>query len=166
MDTIVQARRFCTAFLLILLGIWTACTPPSPRNTYEADVRSITETEASWLRPWSTRDVARIVSYYEEDANLVVPNMAPVVGREPIREIVQQIVRDGNFAFTFEAARVEAAKSGDYGFVQGSYALTMTDPATKQPFMDRGTYLRIYRKQTDGPWKIVQDIRASKLPAR
>jgi len=166
MDTIAQARCVSTPFLLILLAVWTACTPPAPHNTYGADVRSITETEASWLRPWTTRDVERIVSYYEEDATLMAPNMAPLVGQEPIREMVQQIVRDGNFAFAFEAARVEAARSGDYGFAQGSYALTMTHPATKQPFTDRGTYLRIYRKQTDGAWKVVQDIRASRLPAR
>ena len=68
--------------------------------------------------------------------------------------MVKQFVRDGNFAFTFEATRVEVARSGDYGYVQGSYTLTMTDAATKKPFTDRGSYLRIYRKQLDGAWKV------------
>jgi ketosteroid isomerase-like protein len=79
--------------------------------------------------------------------------------------MVKQYVRDGNFAFSFEATAVEVARSGDYGYVQGSYSLTTTDAATKQPFTDRGSYLRIYRKQLNGAWKVSREMRASILPA-
>lgn len=118
-----------------------------------------------WVRHWSTRDAERIVSHYSDDATVMVPNVAPVIGREAIRELVRQFVRDGDFAFTFEAARVDVAKGGDYGSVQGTYTLTMTDQATKKPFTDQGNYLRVYRKQVDGAWKVVQEMRVSRLPA-
>ena len=37
----------------------------------------------------------------------------------------------------------------------------MTDSATKRPFTGRGNYLRIYRKQLNGAWKVSRDMRAS-----
>jgi uncharacterized protein (TIGR02246 family) len=152
-------------FLLALLIVWTGCAPLPPRDTHDADVRSITEGEASWVRPWSARDAEEIVAPYTDDAMVMAPNMTPAIGREAIREMVKQVIRDGNFALTFETARVDVAKSCDYGYVQGSYTLTMTDPATKKPYTDRGSYLRIYRKQLDGAWKVSREMRVSSLPA-
>jgi ketosteroid isomerase-like protein len=67
---------------------------------------------------------------------MMAPNSAPANGREAIREVVKQYVRDGNFAFNFEAKAVEVARSGDYGYVQRSYT-PGTDAATKLPFTDR-----------------------------
>src|ERR1019366_8593946 len=74
--------------------------PPQPRDTHAADVRTITEGEVLCVRHWSTRDAERIVARYAEDATVMAPNMAPAVGREAIREMVKQLVRDGNFALT------------------------------------------------------------------
>jgi uncharacterized protein (TIGR02246 family) len=151
--------------LLTVLSLGTSCAPPPPRDTHDADVRSITEAEALWVRDWGTRDTEGIVARYADEAVMMAPNSAPANGREAIREMVKQYVRDGNFAFTFEAKAVEVARSSDYGYVQGSYTLTMTDAATKQPFTDRGSYLRIYRKQLNGAWKVYREMRASILPA-
>ncbi|MEO8595301.1 MAG: DUF4440 domain-containing protein [Candidatus Solibacter sp.] len=147
-------------FLLAFVG----CTPPPARNTHDADVRSIAEAEVLWVRHWRLHDAERVMSHYAEDATLMLPNQPPALGREAIREAFKEIVRDGNFSFTFDAARVEVARSGDYGYVQGSYALRMTDFATKKAVSDEGSFLRVYRKQLDGAWRVVQDTRASRLP--
>jgi len=40
----------------------------------------------------------------------------------------------------------------------------MTD-ASGKPGKDRGKYLEIFRKQTDGTWKCIRDIWNSDLPA-
>jgi uncharacterized protein (TIGR02246 family) len=165
MDHLAELRYRTALFLLTLLALYAGCTPPPPRDTHDADVRTITEGEVLWVRDWSTRDAERIVARYADDATVLAPNMAPATGREAIREMVRQFARDGNFAFSFEAARVEVARSGDLGFVLGSYTLVATDLGTKKPVTDQGTYLRVYRKQLDGSWKVLQDTRASRLPA-
>ena len=128
-------------------------------------MRSITEGEALWVRDWRTRDAEGIVARYADEAVMMAPNSVPANGREAIREMVKQYVSDGNFALNFEVKVVEVARSGDYGYVQGSYTLTMTDAATKQPVTDQGSYLRIYRKQLNGAWKVAREMRASILPA-
>jgi ketosteroid isomerase-like protein len=82
-----------------------------PRDPPAADVRTITEGEVLWVGHWSTRDAERIVTRYAEDATMMSPNMAPAIGREAIREMVKQLVRDGNFALTFDVPRSLTASS-------------------------------------------------------
>ena len=36
--------------------------------------------------------------------------------------------------------------------------MTYTDPASKQPKTESGTYFTVYRKQADGGWKAVEDV--------
>ncbi len=165
MANTLRVRYRSVVLLLTVISLGTSCAPPPPRDTHDADVRSITEGEALWVRDWRTRDTEGIVARYADEAVMMAPNSAPAIGREAIREMVKEDVRDGNFAFNFEAKSVEVARSGDYGYVQGSYTLTMTDAATKKPVTDQGNYLRIYRKQLNGAWKVSREMRANSPPA-
>jgi ketosteroid isomerase-like protein len=67
-------------------------------------------------------------------------------------------------ALSFKASKVDVAKSGDLGYTQGTYKMTMTDPTTHKPVEDHGTYVTTYRKQADGSWKAVTDIASSSVP--
>jgi ketosteroid isomerase-like protein len=40
---------------------------------------------------------------------------------------------------------------------QGTCAQTTTDPKTKKLKTDKAKFLALYRKQTDGSWKVVVD---------
>ena len=74
MDNLRRVRYRTAVLLLTLLAVWTGCAPPPPRDTHDADVRSITEGEALWVRHWSTRDAERIVAHYADDAMVMAPN--------------------------------------------------------------------------------------------
>jgi ketosteroid isomerase-like protein len=56
------------------------------------------------------------------------------------------------------------AGSGDLAYSRGTYTMTMTDPKTKKPVTDHGSYVTDYRKQPDGSWKAVADIVTSEVP--
>ena len=43
--------------------------------------------------------------------------------------------------------------SGDLGYTSGSYALTTNDAAGK-PAIERGKYIEVWKKQSDGSWKV------------
>ena len=36
--------------------------------------------------------------------------------------------------------------------------MTVTDPQSKKPVEGDGSYLTVYRKQSDGSWKAVEDF--------
>jgi ketosteroid isomerase-like protein len=56
------------------------------------------------------------------------------------------------------------AKSGDLGFVSGTYEVTMND-ASGNSVNDRGKYLEVWEKKADGKWKCGTDTWNSDLPA-
>ena len=71
---------------------------------------------------------------------------------------------DPNFALDFHGTRWDVAKSGELGFAQGSYTMTMTNPKTKKGATDKGKYLTVFKKQADGTWKAVEDMVSSDGP--
>ena len=64
---------------------------------------------------------------------------------------------------TFSADRVEISTSGDMATTKGSYTLTVTNPKTKKPIEDKGSYITVYKKQADGGWKVIEDMTASEI---
>ena len=129
-----------------------------------ADVQALKDTEARWNREFAAKDLEKLVSHYADNAVLMATGMPSSSGRDQIRKTVKEMVDDPALALKFQASRVEVSSSGDLGFTQGSYQLTMTDPASKQVIHDHGSYVTTYRKQPDGSWKAIADIASSDVP--
>lgn len=129
-----------------------------------ADVRALKDNEERWNREYLAKDFEKIAAHYSDNAVLIAPGMASVSGRDEIRKMLKQMVDDPALSLKFQASRVEVSSSGDLGFTQGSYQMTMTDPASKQVIHDHGSYVTTYRKQPDGSWKAVADIASSEAP--
>jgi uncharacterized protein (TIGR02246 family) len=142
--------------------IATACNHPA--DTHDADVLALKDNETQWNQDWQAKDADKIVSHYASDAVLMVPGTAPTSGKDAILSSLKGMVADPAMSLKFQATRVEVAKSGDLAYTQGSYTLTFTDPQTKQPIIDHGSYVTAYRKLPDGSWKAVSDIATSEVP--
>ena len=150
----------CTPFacLLLIAGCHTA-------SNHDADVKAIQDNEAQWVQDFAARDVNKIVAHYADDAILMMPGTAPAVNHEAIQRVFQAIVNDPAFSLTFSASQTHVAASGDLAATRGTYVLQMTNPATKQPIQDRGSYVTVYRKYPDNTWKAIDDINTSETPA-
>jgi ketosteroid isomerase-like protein len=74
-----------------------------------------------------------------------------------ITKAYEEGLKDPNFNISFAADKVDVAAAGDYAISQGRFTETYTDPATKQAKSDQGSFLTVYKKQSDGSWKAVQD---------
>jgi uncharacterized protein (TIGR02246 family) len=133
-------------------------------NTHDADVKAIKDIETQANQDWAAKDPDKIAAFYASDAVLMVPGMPAVTGKDAIKTSLTQMTTDPALALSFHAAKVEVAKSGDLGYTQGSYVLTVTDPTTKQVINDHGSYVTTYRKTADGSWKAVADIASSDVP--
>ena len=152
--------KLCAATVVVLTIVACNQTP----DTHDADVAALKAGEAQWVQDFAAKDVDKVVAHYTDDATLMPPGMAPATGKAAILPMVKEMLADPALALKFSATRVEVAKSGDLGFTQGTYTMTMTDPATKQVVNDHGTYLTTYMKQADGSWKAVSDMQASSVP--
>jgi uncharacterized protein (TIGR02246 family) len=143
------------------MTILAGCAAP---DTHDADVKGVKDNEVQWNKDYASKDLDKIVAHYSDDATLMANGMAAASGKDAIRALVKEMLTDPALSLKFDAARVEVAKSGEMAYTQGSYTMTMTNPATKQPMDDKGSYVTTYRKQADGTWKALYDINASSIP--
>ena len=72
--------------------------------------------------------------------------------------------RQSGSGYKLEGYQSEVAKSGNLGFVSGTYEFTMNDAGDKAT-TDKGKYVEVWKKQADGKWKCGTDIWNSDLAA-
>jgi uncharacterized protein (TIGR02246 family) len=125
---------------------------------HSTDVQAIKSTEEQWNKDFQSKNVDALLAHYTDDATLMGPGMPAAMGKDAIRASLKEMVADPALVLTFQPRRVEVAKFGDLAFTEGSYNMIMTDAATKKSIQDKGSYVTVYRKQSDGSWKAVSDI--------
>jgi len=158
----------CAATMMTF--VMAACnqTPAPAANAsgsnHDADVQAIRDNEKQWNQDFAAKDVAKLAGHYSEDAVLMTPGEPPASGKAAIQKRIEDLVKDPALSLQFQAAAVDVASSGDLAFSRGTYTMTMTDPGTKKPMTDHGSYVTDYRKQSDGSWKAVGDIVVSEMP--
>jgi uncharacterized protein (TIGR02246 family) len=156
-------RRYAAlAGATLILWMATGCNESA--DTHDADVKAIRSVESQWNQDFASKDADKLVAHYANYAVMMAPGMAASSGKDAIQTAVTQMLSDPAMTLQFHASKVDVAKSGDLGYAQGSYKMTMTNPRTKKVVNDHGSYVTVYRKQTDGSWKAVSDIATSDVP--
>lgn len=156
-------RALVLAGCIALLSFALACQTQTATDTRAADESALRELDAQWSKAAGARDLDKSVSYYTDDA-VVLPQNGPAANtKTAIRAIWKDMTSPGN-ATGWKANKVEVAKSGDMAYITGTYELTM-NVAGGKPVNDRGKYVAVWKKQTDGTWKCVADTWNTDLPA-
>jgi ketosteroid isomerase-like protein len=126
--------------------------------------QALREADAAWSKAAESKDLDKTVSYYSDDATVLPPNAPVATTKEAIRKVWQDMLATPGFVISWKATKVEVAKSGDLGFVSGTYEVTMND-ASGKPVSEKGKYVEVWKKQADGKWKCGTDTWNSDLPA-
>jgi len=153
----------CLAATAALALMMVGCAATA--DTRDADAKALRDNETQWNQDFASKDLEKMVGHYADDAVLMSPGMPSSAGKDAIRKLLQDMISDPALSLKFQTSKVEVGKGGDVGFTQGSYTMTMTDPATKKVLNDHGSYVTTYRKAGDGSWKAVADIATSEVPA-
>ena len=163
-------KRLVTLLGGAALALMTGCNPAPPAastaapDTHDADTKAISDYETQWNQDWAAKDADKISAHYADNAVLMTPGMEALAGKEAIHGALKQMVSDPALSLKFHASQIDVAKSGDLGYTQGTYTMTVTDPATHKVINDHGNYVTTYRKQADNSWKAVADIATSSVP--
>jgi ketosteroid isomerase-like protein len=148
--------------LLAASATFAGCKGAAHDNA--ADVQALKDNETQWNADFASKDAAKIGAHYADDATLIVSGEKPTAGKAAITAAFTGMLRDPAFSLEIHTEKAVAAETGDVGFTQGSYTLTLTNPADKSVVHDFGTYLTVYRKASDGMWKAVSDAPVSSVP--
>ena len=119
---------------------------------------SIKAQEAQWQKDYAAKDLNALAAHYADDAALGGPGDPLATSDTERRKILGGMLSDPNLKLTFAADRVQVAEAGDYAYSRGHYSMTMTDKTTNKPATGDGSYLTVYKRQSDGSWKAVEDF--------
>jgi ketosteroid isomerase-like protein len=73
------------------------------------------------------------------------------------------MMQQAHFALSFAADKVVVARSGDIAYETGTYSMTLSD-TKKKAATEKGHYVVVWQKQSDGSWKVVRDVPVSDPP--
>jgi uncharacterized protein (TIGR02246 family) len=162
--------KILTRTLLVPLLFLAACAhqqppqPVEPPDTRAADEAAIRATAKDWAAASQAKDPQKFASFYTEDARLMFEGAPDTVGTGDILKFVAEVMQDPNFSLNFETTSVDVARSGDIAYELGTYRMTASDPKTRQPATQTGTFVAVWKKQADGSWKCAVDAPNSDAP--
>ncbi|HXT70612.1 MAG TPA: DUF4440 domain-containing protein [Vicinamibacterales bacterium] len=105
-------------------------------------------------REWSAsaKDPNKFLSYFAPDASVYSPGMPVVTGSASIRQTWVEMSSAPGFAIEWSPAKADVSASGDVGVTTGAYKMSMAGAT------DAGKYVTVWKKQSDGTWKVSEDI--------
>jgi ketosteroid isomerase-like protein len=118
--------------------------------------------DAKWSKAAAAKDVEKTIAFYSDDAVVLPPNATTAATKEAIQNGWKAMLTSPGIIITWQPTRVQVGKGGEMAWVSGAYELTMND-ANGKPINDRGKYLEVWQKQTDGNWKCAADMWNSDL---
>ncbi len=145
----------------LLLTLAIGCGPMNPpgRDQHIEQLRLLDE---AWKAAAAQRDLEGMMAIYAPDAQELLPDMLPIVGRDAIREFYRGLIEAfPRFAHQFDANEFIVAESGDLAVVRGSYRFTAD---TRRPAeVQSGKFVGIWRRR-DENWRLQMNISNSDQP--
>jgi ketosteroid isomerase-like protein len=103
------------------------------------------------------KDVDKIVSYWSDDAVIMMPGQPVVEGKAAIRAFVAGSFKDPNFKIHWKSSKVTFSPDGKMAYMPGTDEMTVSGP-NGAPITLHLRGIAIWRLEADGQWRCVVDI--------
>jgi uncharacterized protein (TIGR02246 family) len=154
----MKKQIITTVILALATGIglaqYGAAQAPMPGKTDPA----LTKLAKAWEAAFNAKDIAKVASMYTDDAVVMPPNHEAVRGRANIEAFFKEMDTAKLTLTPFESAI-----SGSTAYEAGTYQMSIT-PKTGEPGTDKGKYVVILKRGSDGQWRLSHDIFNSDMP--
>jgi ketosteroid isomerase-like protein len=146
--------------VVVLGGVRWSVANPHP--TTADDLRKL---EAELMKAAAERGADGYMSYYAEDAVEVPNGAAAVHGKANIARDMG-FLNDKKNQLVWTPVDADISSAGDLGYTSGTFEFHSYDK-NGMPTVDYGKYTSIWKKQSDGRWKVVLDMgNASPAPQK
>jgi uncharacterized protein (TIGR02246 family) len=148
---------------LALVGAATAalliggCQQNGTKSDPATVQKSIKADETKWNDDFKAKNLEGLLGHYSDDAFFIAPGVQ-ASGSTAIRKAYSDALADNYFSVSFASDKIDVAGSGDLAYARGHFSEKYQDPKSKQIVSDSGSYITVYKKQSDGSWKAVEDI--------
>ena len=122
----------------------------------EIDRAAIMRTTAELLAAVNGSSADRCLAVWAADGVLMPPHHPSVQGHGPIGDYFRSLFSQRRFRFTFTSSHIHLA--GDTALERVTYTAIIWSGSGALPIEDVGKGLHVYRRQSNGSWKLTQDI--------
>lgn len=154
--------------LVILVTIAACAAPAKAPETPPADPvvlkNTIQAREKEWSAAFLAGNGAGVAALYTADAAQIQPVGDAYTGHDGITKAMQAQL-DTLAVTAREDITEEVIPAGDYALEIGHYSYQATSKTNKKPLSSAGRYMVLWRKDTDGVWRLHRDI-GNEAPAK
>jgi ketosteroid isomerase-like protein len=145
--------------LLLALGCAPAAGPPAQEVDLEAERASVMEADRAFFEAVSTSDspLDTLSAHMMDNANVLPPDAPMARGKEESLAVFAALQALPGYSLRWSALTGDVGSAGDLGYTIGSYHMEFQDPEGDPVEID-GKYMTVWKKQSDGSWKIAVDM--------
>ena len=129
---------------------------PDPAVAEGSDIEAIKGLHPRRLEAAAAVDIDAFLGFMTDDAAMMPPDAPAIAGHEALRSYFEEAFN----AFEFDVRKPvsDVTVIGDWAFEDYTYELTMTPRAGGQPITESGKGMFVYRRGTDGQWRVARDV--------
>ena len=146
-----------SATSIVLPAILAGALTGGGAETRESERTALFRADEAWAQAAAAKDLEKTLSFWTEDASVLPPGQAAVVGKEAIRRYVSEAFALPGFAIRWKTTEFVVSASGDMAYGVGTNEMTVND-AQGKPMTQRGRGITVWRKDGKSGWKCVVDI--------
>ncbi|MFZ0830847.1 MAG: DUF4440 domain-containing protein [Thermoplasmata archaeon] len=124
---------------------------------------AILAADANWLNAYAAKDLDKSLACCDEQGSMLAPHSPIATGKEALSKLIASAFAIPDFRPAWRPVQAGVARSGELGYTSGFYDLSFKD-ASGNTVIDKGKYLTVWKKQSDGAWKVFLDMFNSDLP--
>jgi uncharacterized protein (TIGR02246 family) len=128
----------------------------------KVDRERVLQLSRALLRAVNESDVAGVTDVWATDGILMPPHHPSVSGRAAIEAYFVQRFRQDRFVFEFTGSAIDVA--GDLATERVEYTASFFAADGSAPSFDRGKGVHVFRRQSNGEWRLAMDIWNSDTP--
>lgn len=118
----------------------------------------------AYLAAVNAGDAKAVAALYTEDGVEMPPNEAMMKGRAAVEKYQAGFLTA--FSVKLSLTGIESMAAGDMAYDVGTYSQTITPKEGGKAMTDRGKYVVLMRRGSDGQWRVKYAIYNSDLPAQ
>ena len=129
-----------------------------------AERQAIDSALAHYIAAVTRGDTAAIVASFTDEPIVVFPAGPAVKGKADIAKTFAGMLATSPVR-ALEPTRTDLKVSGDMAVETGTFQIRM-QPAGAKELIDKGQYLLVWQRQSDGSWKVARAFNRSDAPAK
>lgn len=153
--------RFRIAFAMVCLALPLVASAQAKKSVGSAEA-AIMAADHAYLDAFNSHDPGKCAAMFAPGGQMLVAGMPAASTPDQIKQVFSTFYGMKDLKFSWKPT--SAMASGNLGFSSGPYELSFTDNG--KSVKDKGKYVTVWQKQSDGLWKVIRDIENSDGPSQ